>query len=147
MKNVLILIAFLSVSFTATANVKPTHEIQKVLLKALNDKHLDEVFDRDACGDFYPFHLVTNELIDQETVSLLERRFSGTAKFKSEVNSLAEDEVLELESISIGVKKSSIDLNYDGKKLRIRLQKEGKKWKVYSVKVSGKGIFSFYYDA
>lgn len=147
MKNVLILIAFLSVSFTASADVKPAHEIQKILLKALNDKHLDEVFDREECADFYPFHLVTNELIDQETVSLLENRFSGTAKFKSDVKSLAANETLELESISIGLKKSSLDFIYDGKKLRIRLQKEGKNWKVYSVKVSGKGIFSFYYDA
>ena len=147
MKNVLILIAFLTASFTATADIKPVHEIQKVLLKALNDKHLDSVFDREECGDFYPFHLVTNELIDQETVTLLKKKFNGTAKSKSDVKSLRNDEILELESISIGINKSSLDFNYNDKKLRIRLQKEGENWKVYSVKVSGKGIFSFYYDA
>ncbi len=147
MKNIILLIVFLSASFTLSADIKPAHEIQKVFLKALNDKHLDDVFDREECEEFYPFTLVTNELIDKETVSLLEQKFRGTANFKSDVKSLAKEEILELESISIGINKSTLSFDYDGKKLKIRLQKKGNDWEVYSVKVSGKGIFAFYYDA
>ena len=99
MRNVILLVVFLSASFTLSADVKPVHEIQKVFLKALNDKHLDEVFEREECEDFYPFHLVTNELIDHETVSLLEGKFSGTANFKSDVKSLAKEEILELDKL------------------------------------------------
>jgi len=147
MKNIVLLIVFLSTTFTLSATVKPSHEIQKVFLKALNDNHLNEVFKRDECSEYYPFLLVTNELLDDKTISLLEKNFIGTASSLSDVKSLADVEVLELSSLSIGKNKSTLDFNYDGKKLRIRLQKKGNDWKVYSVKVSGKGIFSFYYDA
>lgn len=118
-----------------------THpETFEVIQKSLKTKQLERVFEKDEQGKFLPLLLITNDLIEDNIPVYLKGKQVQVAASLSNLNE--NQKALILTNLKISGKKSSLEMLYGKKEVKIKLRKYEGQWHYRSILIKeGKGHF------